>query len=135
MAKLPFEMPLIQQKWIAFRGTSIGLVKGLDGLWRDDTGTIYAYAEGKQADASNNCGVGIFTLPDGHPLNDICKAHDFQYSSPAYQAFNTRKEADEYLRRTIQSSPQSGEWWLLAKPFYWLTRLFGGKYWENDKTR
>lgn len=128
-------MPLIRSRWIAFKGESIRLIKGPDGLWRSDDGTVWAFAEGGQADTSENCGVGFFSLPDENPLNPICRYHDFQYASPGYQAFNTRAESDEYLRRSIANSKQANGWRLLARPFYWLTRVFGGLYWENPKTR
>ena len=128
-------MPLIQQRWVAFKGSSIRLIKGPDGLWRDDDGTVWAYAEGGQADTSDNCGVGVFSLPNGNPLNHVCRFHDFQYSSPGFQAFHTREESDAYLESLIEQDKTAGAWRLLAKPFYFLCRLFGGPLWENDKTR
>lgn len=128
-------MPLLESRWIVFKGESVRIIKGPDGLWRSDDGTVWAFAEGGQADASDNCGVGFFSLPDGNPLNAICRYHDFQYSSPGYQAFNTRAESDEYLRLLISKSRGAGNWKLLARPFYWLTRVFGRLYWENSRTR
>lgn len=129
--KISFENS--QELFITFKGEVIKISKGSDGLFRDGKGTVYAIADSKYSvDAKARCGVGIFSLPIGHPLNDSCKPHDYMYSSEAFQIFNTRLEADNYLRRLIK---QSSGFWYLARPFYLLSRIFGGFFWENKDTR
>jgi hypothetical protein len=100
-------------------------------FWRDNQGTIYAYSEPSwSVDSSNNCGVGVFSLADNDPRNLACSAHDFEYSSPVYQAFHTRSEADEELekRLTVEGYPESGEFFSL------IAKVLGSQYWENKET-
>lgn len=106
------------------------------GLWKDKYGVIWALHDTHASiDDFSGCGVSPFALPNWHifkHLNEICAAHDYMYSSPAYQYFNTRKDADEYLEMLANQDEYFG--WL-GKPFKYLSRIFGGKFWENDKTR
>lgn len=103
-----------------------------DGLWRDAYGCVWAFTDaGSIVDSIDRCGIGILSLPEGHPANDGCKAHEFMYSSPAYQAFHTREEADNKLEKDQR---------IIGYPIFgWfakiISRLRGGKYWENKKTR
>lgn len=107
-----------------------------NGLWRDRYGVVWAIeSTHASVDANQGCGVSPFVLPDWHifrQLNDICSAHDYMYSAPAFQYFNTRKDADEYLEMLIGQDQYFG--WI-GKPFKWLCRVFGGRYWDNKKTR
>ena len=120
--------------YIVFKGEIVHIGRGNDGFYRDATGTIYALRDDEDvADVIDRCGIGWASLPVRNPLNPGCRVHDYAYTSSAYQAFHTRKEADEYLRRLIAETPS--KWSVLAWPFYWLSRIFGGKYWENKKTR
>lgn len=130
-----------EEKFIVYSGNTVRLVKGADGLWRADNGTIFALTDNSASvDSVDRCGISIFSLPADLSITDACKAHDYAYSSPAYQLFHTRAEADEMLRRNIELLGE-GKWYsILATPFYYLARIFGGfggklKLWENKKTR
>lgn len=101
------------------------LTQGPDGLWRDDNGTIWALAEeSASVDQETRCGIGILSLPGGV---GNCGAHDYAYSSPKYQESHTREEADQMLRKQNPG--------LLGEIFYRLSRWFGGRFWENERTR
>lgn len=109
----------------------VQIFKMPDGYWRDVWGTIFALRDdASSVDSVDRCGVGAFSLPSDVPVD--CAPHDYAYSSPAYQAFHTRKEADEYLRSLVRQAP--GVWSLLSAPFYFISRIFGGKFWENEAT-
>jgi len=123
-------------KFIAFKTGMIKITLSDDMLWRSEDGTIWALADDTASvDSTVRCGVGLLSLPEDSPLTPGCKVHDYLYSSPAYQLFHTRAEADRYLRRQIKLI--SGNRWyrVFAEPFKWLSEKFGGRYWENDKTR
>lgn len=113
------------------------LYLGEDGLWRNDGGTVFALrSKGDSVDPVNQCGVYPFVIPQNmapKELNAACTVHDYMYESPAYQLFHTRKEADKELARLI-GLPATGFWGVLAVPFWALSRLFGGRFWENKKT-
>lgn len=111
------------------------LTLGDDGLWRDDQGTIRAIADKgySSPDADNRAGYGIFSMPASHPCNGPAKIHDFEYSSPAYQKFHTRREADEELFQRLKQLPTERRS-LLPYIFYGIVRLFGGRFWDNKKT-
>jgi hypothetical protein len=126
-----------QQKFILFRGETIPLTLGDDGLWRTPDLTVWAMEDFKasSADVIDRCGIGVFSLGEDHPLTAACAAHDYMYSSRAFQLFHTRKEADEMLEQLVDKAGR-GHWYrYLAKPFKWLSRIFGAKYWENERTR
>lgn len=111
----------------------ITLVRGGDGFWRDPNGTIFALNDGRSIDDAKRCGIWPFALPTWDfftPLNQACAPHDFAYSSPVYQAFHTRLEADEYLGnlQSIAANP------IVAGIFEGISRLLGVEFWENDKT-
>jgi hypothetical protein len=107
-----------------------------NGLWRDKHGVIWALrSDSASVDDYQGCGVHLAALPDWHifrNLNEICARHDYMYSSPAFQFFYTRKDADEYLEALIN---QAEYFSVVAKPFKWLSRIFGGRFWESNKTR
>jgi hypothetical protein len=123
-------------RFVYARGNRYDLTQGADGLWRDQHGVIWALRDNiATVDKSDNCGVLLFSLPDWHifvDLNRACGPHDYMYSSPAFQVYNTRATADRMLESHIR---QSGFFGFLAKPFRILSNVFGGRYWENDSTR
>lgn len=112
------------------------LKKDSRNLWRDENGVIWALRETHATvDQNDTCGIWPFSLPKWHilrRLNATCARHDYMYSSPAFQYFNTRLEADEYLEMLIGQDEYFG--WL-GKPFKWISRVFGGRFWEHKKTR
>jgi len=121
---------------ISFQGENITITKGKDGLWRDSTGCVYALVDdAASTDSKVRAGVGIFSMPEGSPINSdpAVAVHDYKYSSPAYQTFNTRKEADDALYEGIKKMKTWHRH--LALPFWALSRIFGGLFWENDETR
>lgn len=121
-------------RYLIFKGHVVPIFKSFeDGLWRDQFGTIIALRDDTATlDLSDRCGIGVFSLSESHELTAYCRPHDYAYSSPAYQVFHTRRQADEYLRDLIA---ENKKWWWLANPFYWLSRLFGGRAWEHEATR
>ena len=114
----------METKYLVWKLGKIEITKGSDGLWRDGWDTVYAFPDGKSVDKMVRCGVGLLSLPEGV---GNCGPHDFAYSSPYYQLAHTREEADEMLRRLNPG--------LLGRFFYWASRLFGGRFWENNETR
>ena len=121
--------------WVSFRQERIKITLGPDNLWRDEQGTIYGFIKDSyQKDKVTRLGIAPLVLPKKVRINDAAQAHDYAYSSPAYQEFNTRKEADKILEAQVEQLGHGTIWQALAKPIYWITRLLGGKYWENKKT-
>lgn len=101
-----------------------------DGFYYDDFGVIYALPDkASSVDDVSRCGIGVLSLPRGMSINDACKLHDYAYSSPVFQAFHTRKEADELLRQhaALLGYP------ILGRVFKTISRIFGAKYWEDKK--
>ncbi len=125
---------LEQRKYIIFKGVTVEL-KYINGLWRGPDGCIFALRDDTATvDMIDRCGIGIFSLPATHPLTAACRVHDYMYSSPAYQLFNTREKADSILRQMI-SEIGEGHWYRwLADPFYWISRAVGTRFWENKLT-
>jgi len=121
--------------YLAFRGETIQLNLTEKGLWVDKEGTVYAFADLSTAlDMDDGCGIKPFKFPKGTPLDAGCKVHDYLYSSPAYQFFHTRKEADEYLRFLHKQATKGSIFRIFVEPFYRLSRWFGSGAWENKKT-
>lgn len=119
------------KRYIPFGKSVEELNQGEDGLWRDSQGTVWAFSEDKNSvDPVTRCGIGFFSLPEGSVINAGCRVHDYLYSSPTYQAYHTREEADEVLRQQLIKLKYP----IIGRLFYRLSRLFGGKYWENKKT-
>lgn len=130
-------IPVGKVQYIKFRGEVIDLT--YDGFfWRDNFGTIYGYTDDTLSlDHTTQCGLAkIWAFdPSAFPeLTEACAPHDNKYSNPAFQAYHTREEADEDLERDVKLLAP-GRQKLLAKPFKWLARLFGGSAWENKQTK
>ena len=120
-------------KYLTAGSETIKLTQRPDGLWADEQGTIYALPEGGQVDNVVRCGVGdTLSLDPNHPFTPACAAHDFKYSTPAYQAFNSREKADAELERDLKTLGASS---FTARLFNKLSSWFGKRYWENDKTK
>jgi len=121
-------------RYLVANGITIQLIKNLDGFWEDSEGTLYAYYEtANTKDPVDRCGVAPLALPTWPifvKMNDACRPHDFAYSSPVYQAFHYRHDADEYLR-TLQSKSGYPIFGWIART---ISRLIGRDYWENSKT-
>lgn len=122
-------------KYIVFKGEVIPLTQDSKGVWTSPDGTIFAEEDGTfTKDPVPRCGDDRLHVNLGprDPLNAICYSHDFRYNSPAYQMFHTRVEADLWLRDSIL---KLGGWRaFLAYPFYFITRIFGARDWENETT-
>lgn len=122
-------------QYVIFRGEVITLTLGPDNLWRSPDETVWAFRDSAAAvDNHDTCGVGFISLPDWEffrEVNDSCKPHDYAYSSPAYQAFHTRDEADVYLGRLLELQHHP----ILGEVFSELAKLFGVGLWENQSTR
>lgn len=124
---------LPRSKYIIFKGEVISLTELKPGFWYDPFGTVYALRGDSTADPVKRCGVWPFSVPMNlyfAKLNGSCSPHDYAYDTPVYQAFHTRKEADNYLRDVLIANGYS----LLGRLFRSLARMFGGQFWENDKT-
>lgn len=127
-------------KYLRFRNEVIPIHQNAQGFWQDDQGGLYAMAEKSASkDDTVACGVAPFDLPNWtgwmRALNESCAPHDFMYSSPVYQAFHTRAEADAALEASIETAA-GGSWWsIFAAPFSWIARQLGADDWENKETR
>lgn len=113
-----------------FINKTIEVTQGSDGFWRDKLGTVYAFADEKgSVDKEVRYGIGIMSIPEGWLPDDPARVHDYAYSSPVYQAFHTRAEADRLLEAHLK---------LLGYPvigfiFRKLSWLLGAKFWEGTK--
>lgn len=124
----------MNKKFIIFKGSIITITQDSDGLWYDDNNTIYAYSEPKDSvDTEVRAGIGWFSLPSDSLLSAYSRGHDHAYSSPAYQAFHTRKEADEYLEACLKLCP-GYDATVVPELFTFLSRMFGSFFWENKQT-
>lgn len=124
---------LFDNKYIIFGGEAVKISMHPDGCWKDRWGTVYALRDGGAfVDPDPRCGIGIFSLPEGHPLNDVCRVHDYQFSSPYYQLFHTESEANKELYRNLKKAGASS---FIAKLFYGLVDQLGGWWWENKQTK
>lgn len=107
------------------------LTRNDKGFWVDSKGTVWALSDDSASvDPITRCGVGVFSLPKDSPLNELCSEHDYLYSSPAYQAYHTRQQADSELERIFKESGRP----LVGRLFYRLARWFGSSFWENKDT-
>lgn len=94
-----------------------------DGIWRDHFGTGYGIRETDAfEDPDARCGVGFFSLPKGDPRNSGCVPHDYKYQSPLYKMYHTQKEADDDLKRDLQSVGAGKE---VSNIFYSIVRQLG----------
>lgn len=119
-------------RYVPYRKGVIVLHRNKQGFWQDEYGTIWALQNGEASvDVIDRCGIGILSLPADHPLTRVCRPHDFMYSSPVFQYFYTRREADKWLYRHTKlfGFPT------VAEIFYNVSKWFGGKYWENWGTK
>ena len=111
--------------YLVFRGEIIHIARGNDGLFRDKDGTIYALRDDSDTlDIIDRCGVGILSLSTKHPLTAACRPHEFMTSSPAFQAFYTYAEANEWLASHVRIVEQ-GRYRFWATPFKWLATVYG----------
>lgn len=110
------------------------LNKNEDGFWQDDKGTLYAYKDANSTtDNVDRCGVWPVALPIWsmfQTVNADCGVHDIMYSSPIYQAFHTRAEADAQLDQLLDLSNHP----LIADIFSEIARLLGSPFWEVNAT-
>src|SRR5689334_18422521 len=114
----------------------VELTKGEDGLWRDREGTIFGLAEDDaDADPIVRCGVGVASLPVSDEWTPGCAPHDFAYSSPAYQRFHDRSEADEMLEDHLKFVSTSRWRRALAPAAALAARIAGWPFWEWARTR
>lgn len=123
----------VDNKYIITNNTTVELTRNADGFYQDDKGTIYAYNDGVSTDPKDVCGVAPLDLPSWpffQTENDQCAKHDFMYTSPVYQAFHTRQEADTYLERMLDLSGHP----LIGEIFSEIARLLGSPFWENEAT-
>lgn len=123
-------MEVLSRQYIVKGNKVITLYKSSDGLWSDKDGCVYAIRDLKAVDNIDRAGIGIFSLPSAHELSKLAVPHDYAYTSLAYQVYNTRKQADEMLRRNLKAFG----WPVTAQIFYHLSRIFGRFFWENSKT-
>lgn len=118
--------------YVSSRFGSIEIDRGEDLQWRDGYGTLYNLMESSlTGDAVIRCGVGRWSLAPSDPATAACGPHDVAYSSRTYQIYHYRSEADKMLENLLEQVPD--RWWL-SKPFYWIVRILGRKYWENKTT-
>lgn len=116
---------------VFFKGRVVTLTLGEDNLWRDSEGTVYGFSDnGSSVDKVVRCGVGALSLPKESELNRACASHDYMYSSPAYQHFNTRDKADAELERVFTQAGHP----VIGRLFRLISRVFGSSYWENKNT-
>lgn len=119
------------KKYIVFRGETVELSQGVDGLFRCSAGTVWALRdEGASLDEIDRCGIGILSLPADHILTRACRPHDYMYSSTAYQVYHYRHEADDEVARLAHLvGSHSGP------ALKYISKILGGWFWENDATR
>ncbi len=128
--------PPLLNKFLVWKGKVVTLTKGSDGLYRDPDGVIIAIENEYSKDPIARCGVGLLSLSADSKLTSICRVHDYMYNSLAYQVFHTRDAADLWLYETIQKTLER-KWYgsIIGPFFYWIPKLFGARYWENEATR
>lgn len=122
-------------KYIVFKQEVVKVWRDDKNFWVDSYGTIYAFVDrSNAADKKDACGIGPLTVPEWDffiPINQICRVHDYMGMSPAYQAFNTFSDANDYLENGITRYGEYLAW--LATPF----RFFASHvkfWWENKET-
>ena len=131
----------VEHRYINFKGVTIRLSRNPeDGLWRSRDETVWAFADDKfSVDKKSRPGVGFFSWRSWWPwakeLTRAASFHDYMYSSPAYQAFNTREDADKALAEYIKSLLPKPANSVFAVTFKALSRIFGRSFWENKTTR
>ena len=97
---------------------------------------MYALADDSRTlDPKVRCGVAPFALPESDEWTDACRPHDYAYSSPAYQTFNERSEADDKLELDLKLLSKGPIRRFLSPLAAGLARVFGWLFWENPGTR
>lgn len=125
MSKTPGEV-----KYLA-TNPPIKLTRGEDLLWYDDYGTCFALAEPAESDDEVvRCGIGLFSFDPSFAGTRACAPHDYAYSSPAYQKFKSRKEADLKMYNDLR---KNGVHPKLATVMWGVARVLGGFFWEGSK--
>lgn len=105
---------------------------GPEDFFYDEYGTLWALRSDIGSwDNVSRCGVFPFVFPQGTPIDDVCDVHDFMYSSPVFQHFHTRSEADDYLRTGGKAVGMP----ITGRVFKLLSIKFGWMVWENKKTK
>lgn len=122
-------------RYVVVSGQVVKLCRDPDtDLYKDDWGTIWALPEYENStDRIARCGVGFFSFRINNPLTSYCSTHDYMYSSPTFQYFHTRYEADVWLYKAIEN--HAGFYRILALPIYYITYLGGRFFWENETTK
>lgn len=104
--------------------------------WVDETETIWAFAElSASKDVQTRCGMGLLSIPIKTPLDDACRIHDYQTSSPVYQLFHSVDEAtSDFYRNThilAKETAWQGFWSAIGKAMTSLIRVTPARvYWE-----
>lgn len=124
-------------KYMCIQGYVVSLFKGPDGLWRDALNTVWALQELEgSSDMVARCGIGMFSLALDSPYTALCRVHDYAYTSPAFQAFHTRKEADDWLNNQLEkvaAEPTTSFFnKILVPPMKLAVRVFG-RFFGNIK--
>lgn len=122
----------METRYLTYKDFVIPIYRNMDGFWSDSWGTLYALQEeSAMLDPVDRCGVGVFSLPEDHPLTDACRVHDYAYSSPVFQVHHTRQEADEalWLYSKILGFPTAG------RIMRAISRVFGYFFWDTKATR
>jgi hypothetical protein len=123
-------------RYLAFKTGIIEVTRATNDRFYDKDGCEYAFAEdANMVDKISRIGVWPFVFPQGTVLDAPAKVHDFMYSCPSYQAYHTREEADAYLRENELKATEGSWLRIFVQPFYWITRVLGGRYWENKETK
>lgn len=111
----------------------IELTPNDNGILQDELGTLYATVlDSDSLDLVDRCGIWPFVIPQALTPDEVlssCVAHDFMYSSAAYQLYHTREQADQALENMM-----SRKFSMVGKIFKKLARWFGGRAWENRDT-
>lgn len=125
---------MIEVKYVHFKGKVIKLIKDGKGIFRDEKGTRWGYTDSTwSVDSDTRLGVGPLSFPLNDPANIAARFHDAAYSDPAYEESNNRSTADEMLFKQLKQLP--GWRSFLAYPFWAISRLAGGIFWEVKQTR
>lgn len=128
------ETPDPNVRYLVAGGKVIKLILDSDGHWADENETKFAFAErALSVDDEVRAGIGFFSLPKGHILNEYARGHDFAYTCPVYQAYNFRSEADRDLKKALDLAPGYGHT-ITPELFQFLSRVVGEGFWECDKT-
>lgn len=116
-------------RWIITKGQAIRLDIRPDGLWYDRQGTCYGlYENGLFRQVDPRCGVPPFNRPSSDPATPWCAVHDAMWSIPAYYAFHTFEETNDFLRQGIAEKEP-----IKASIYNKLIEWFGRRIWDKKK--